>query len=141
VLSLTPRNPPLLLKCHSDSKYLSSNKCYALLSICLFYFSISYLYYIERNQCCQYIFQNSTHYLTPANSRGPNAKPRIFVQIVEKTLNFLAGTPKTCRNLRITPHKLFLDILTPLWYTNRVGGGIGKISCIYYYAWRRRSEK
>ena len=114
-------------------------RCWRILYL---FISVIYrYYYIERNQFCQYVFKNGTHYLTPANSRGPNAKPRIFVQIVEKTLNFLAGTPKTCRNLRITPLKLFLDILTPLWYNIRVGGGIGKISCIYYYAWRRRSEK
>jgi hypothetical protein len=60
---------------------------------------------------------------------------------------FRSGCAKIVPNLRITPHKFFLDIWTPLLYNTREGGGIGKfhvfttmrgvgaakiISCVYY---------
>ena len=40
---------------------------------------------------------------------------------------FRSGCAKIVPNLRITPHKLFLDIWTPLLYTTREGGGISLV--------------
>lgn len=48
-----------------------------------------------------------------------------FVRKSRKKRKNLRGCAQILPNLRITPHKLFLDILSPLWYN--IQGGKGDI--------------
>jgi hypothetical protein len=71
-------------------------QCFAILYL---FISVIYsIYYIERNWVCQELFQDSPHYLTQANSRGPNAKSRNFVSNIAKNENSSAGVRKASRN-------------------------------------------